>query len=333
MLGRRSLALAILVVLVLAGCRANVESEVPKSLEDRLLAATIAPPGQRVVALEKLYDPRARRLIEGSDSSQLLHDRIALALTAWGAPLGSQNFDLSSVAVLAPRRTDIRSLTWAQTLANPPFEGGELYVIEVVAVGQGSRISGVSDSNGGSAYGLFGVLVVKQEDSVAILDILPTSLDEPQPLSRLAISSRRQMGSAELLAPEVLQGEGASVDTSYTAAGNGVVEGFLSGVSSDKTVDSAGVHTVRKFSVRWGSPDGDSEFELLPSTSLSIGGKDLSSATATDKAAALARLNLDGSTTAVNVSFESSSGVPGIPTVGRGYRRPVAIRVRVYRVK
>jgi len=126
---------------------------------------------------------------------------------------------------------------------------------------------------------------------------------------------------------DVLKGEVSEFE-SVVPEGNGEINGFLSGVGSDKSVDASGVvQAVRIVGVRWDVGASDTEFLLAPETAMLINGRDLSSATTTEKAAALGRLNLDGATTPVYVRYQTTPRSPDQNELGRGY--PVALRIEV----
>jgi len=130
---------------------------------------------------------------------------------------------------------------------------------------------------------------------------------------------------------DMLKGEVSEFEE-VVPQGNGEINGFLSGIGSDKRVDAEGaVHAVRLVGVRWDVGTSDSEFVLTPDTAVVVNSRDLSSATTTDKAAALARLDLDGSTTPVYVRYQTTPRPPDEDELQNRY--PIALRIEVTSAK
>jgi len=117
-----------------------------------------------------------------------------------------------------------------------------------------------------------------------------------------------------------------------TPEGNGEINGFLSGVGSDRSVDVSGApQAVRLFSVRWDVGTADSTFLLTTDTAFEQYGRDMSSVPTSEKAAALSKLDLDGSTTPVYVRYQSNPDSRAEDPLG--YRYPVALKVSVSEAK
>ena len=159
-----------------------------------------------------------------------------------------------------------------------------------------------------------------------------------QPVRRFAVRAALAVVILGCLLPvsgcafeDVLKGEVSEFEQ-VVPEGNGEINGFLSGVGSDKRVDPGGVvHAVRLVGVRWDVGTSDTEFVLTPDTAVVVNSRDLSSATTTDKAAALARLNLDGSTTPVYVRYQTTPRLPDEDELQSGY--PIALRIEVTSAK
>jgi len=126
---------------------------------------------------------------------------------------------------------------------------------------------------------------------------------------------------------DALKGEAPAFE-SVVPEGNGEINGFLSAIGSNESVDASGVAQVaRVVDVRWDEGNSDSGFLLTPETELVVHGRDLTSLATNDKAAALAKLPLDGVTTPTYVRYQTIPGSANPDSLAHGY--PVALRIEV----